>query len=218
MARYLGRDGRIYDHDPGEGICLDDLSLFGQPRPQAARPRPQAAQPRPQAAQPRPQAAQPRPQATQPRPQAAQPAPHRTRPRATLPVHTVSWQRKFWYWFLTLGGAALLSAGVYFMFQDTLFAMVEAENLTGLLRNLMNTISPFVLVAGGVIPTLCYGTSAAELNNYNLHAYLWAGITCIFSLTLTVFLLIVLPPVAAFVIPVVIVWNILKFIWEMLTG
>src|SRR5699024_7050419 len=103
-------------------------------------------------------------------------------------------------------------------FQDTLFAMVEAENLTGLLRNLMNTISPFVLVAGGVIPTLCYGTSASELNNYNLHAYLWAGITCIFSLTLTVFLLIVLPPVAAVVITVVIVWNILKFIWEMLTG
>ena len=190
MARYLGRDGRIYDHDPGEGICLDDLSLFGQPRPQAA----------------------------QPRPQAAQPAPHRTRPRATLPVHTVSWQRKFWYWFLTLGGAALLSAGVYFMFQDTLFTMVEAENLTGLLRNLMSTISPFALVAGGVIPTLCYGISAADLNNYNLHAYLWAGITCIFSLTLTVFLLIVLPPVAAVVITVVIVWNILKFIWEMLTG
>ena len=149
MARYLGRDGRIYDHDPGEGICLDDLSLFGQPRPQATQPRPQAAQPRPQA---------------------AQPAPHRTRPQATLPVHTVSWQRKFWYWFLTLGGAALLSAGVYFMFRDTLFTMVEAENLTGLLRNLMSTISPFALVAGGVIPTLCYGISAADLNNYNLHA------------------------------------------------
>ena len=249
MTWYLGRDGRIYDHDPGEGICLEDLSLSGQSRPQAPQSRPQAPQSRPQASQPRPQASQPRPQASQPRPQApqsrpqapqsrpqapqsrpqasqprpqapqpARPSPCRTRPRAALPVRTVSWQRKFWYWFLTLGGAALLSAGVYFMFLDTLFSTGEAENLTGLLRNLISTIAPFVLVAGGVIPTLCYGTSAADLNNYNLHAYLWAGITCIFSLTATVFLMIVLPPVAAVVIPVVIVWNILKFIWELLTG
>lgn len=206
MAMFLGNDGRVYDHDPGGGICLD-----GNPPP-AGRPRPCPQVPQPQTPRPRPQTAQPQPPHPQPRMRP------REQPRPTLPVHRVSWQRKFWYWFLTLGGAVLLSIGVYVMFRDALFSAGETETLADLLHRLVSALAPFLVVAGGVLPTWGYGSYAADLYNYNLHAFFWAGITCIFSLTVTVFLLAILPPVGAFAIQVALILFGIRIIWEIITG
>lgn len=204
MALYLGNDGRLYDHDPGGGICLDSSAPAGQSptRPQPSRPRPQPSQTRPWPPQTRTQPSQ-----TRPRPS-----------RPAVPVPAVSWQRKFCYWLFTLGGAFLLSLGTYIVFQNTLFRPEEADTLAGVLHRFMCGVAPLVLVAAGVLSTWGYGIMRADACHYNLKAYFWAGITCIFALTVAVFLLAIFPPVGAFVIPAFLIWQLIKIIWEVLTG